>query len=152
MSRRAADVKRRWDIDEIGHGIASGRAFTPDVQRLEAALELPDWIAEQPEAHLLPHIRRVVESPESPYDLALWEIVDDVLVVDLVRKRPGIRGDDMEVVLAIVGGFAEPATHIRQRRIGDSFEYDIATGVLEGDSVFAPHGHLVRLRVRPKAG
>ena len=96
MSRRAADVKRRWDIDEIGHGIASGRAFTPDVQRLEAALELPDWIAEQPEAHLLPHIR--------------------------------------------------------QRRIGDSFEYDIATGVLEGDSVFAPHGHLVRLRVRPKAG
>src|SRR5207247_2078058 len=61
LSRRAADVKRRWDIDEIGHGIASGRAFTPDVQRLEAALELPDWIAEEPEAQLLPDLRRSVE-------------------------------------------------------------------------------------------
>jgi hypothetical protein len=145
-------MRRRWDTDEVGHGIGHGRALIPDLRRLEAALDLPDWIAERPDAHLLPHIRRVVESPASPFDLVGWEIADNVLVVDLRPRQSDARRDDRKAILAIVGAFAEPATFIRERRVGDSFEYDVACGVLEGDGGFGPHGHLVRLRIRGQPG
>ena len=51
----------------------------------------------------------------------------------------------MQAVYALIGTFAEPATLVRQLR--QDRDYVVVTGVLEGDSVFAPHGHTVLLRV-----
>jgi hypothetical protein len=51
-------------------------------------------------------------------------------------------------IFALVGGFAEGVTHVRQCRVqtGDSATFEIVTGNPEPDG-FAPHGHTVRLRV-----
>jgi hypothetical protein len=139
---------RRWDIDEVGHGVGSGEVFAPDAARLLDALQLPDWVAEDPDAHLLPHIRAACEAPDAPWLLLSAEVVDAVLDVTLHWNRakhdPGsVRGD----ALALIGSFAEASTHIRQRWTGQALEYDVATGMLEGDGEFAPHGHLATIRV-----
>src|SRR3954463_5774261 len=51
-------MQRRWDGDERGHGFASGESHAPHARRLVAALERPDWVAEDPELHLLPPLER----------------------------------------------------------------------------------------------
>ena len=38
---------------------------------------------------------------------------------------------------------------IRQRTLGDRVEFEMATGTLAEETPFAPHGHLIRLRVKP---
>jgi hypothetical protein len=140
--------RRRWDIDEVGHGIASGQAFAPQVARLFQALREADWVAEQPDVHLLPHIRRACEAPGSPWRLLRSDVQNAVLDVELRWERPNddlatVRGD----ALALIGTFAEASTHIRQRWTGTTLEYDVATGMLNGDAEFEAHGHLVTLRV-----
>lgn len=142
------EVGRRWDVDEVGRGIASGRAFAPDVESLLDALRLPDWIAESPEAHLLPHIRRATDGEESPWQIESVVVEDAVLVVTLRwlgsdNERASARGDAFN----LIGAFAESTTSVRQQWTGSALEFDIATGQLEGDGQFAPHGHLVRLLV-----
>ena len=51
-------MRRRWDGDERGHGVAGGESHKPHAVRLVKALELADWVAEEPELHLLPHLER----------------------------------------------------------------------------------------------
>ncbi len=77
------NAERRWDTDTIGHGVADGTAFAPGVQRLLDALQRPDWVAEDPDAHLLPHLRRVYEAAASPWKLLATEWVDGVYEVIL---------------------------------------------------------------------
>ena len=56
-------------------------------------------------------------------------------------------------VFSLVGSFAELATYVRQRRseeteVGDrTFLFEVVTGILDGETRFAPHGHTVRVRV-----
>ena len=61
---------------------------------------------------------------------------------------PGVpgSGEAREAAYAIVGSFAESATSVRQR--GLSFE--VVTGLLEQDTLFKSHGHLVRLEIVPR--
>ena len=54
-------VNARWDTDERGRGIASADAFAPALERLLEAARRPDWVAEEPEHHLLPHVRRLCD-------------------------------------------------------------------------------------------
>ena len=49
-------------------------------------------------------------------------------------------------VIALIDEIAEATTHIRQEVTDDATEYYVTTGMLEGDSPFAEHGHLLRLR------
>ena len=48
----------------------------------------------------------------------------------------------------LVGEVAESATYVRQRRDGDEIVYEVGTGMLAADTEFAPHGHVLVLRVR----
>jgi hypothetical protein len=65
---------RRWDGDERGHGVTDGAALAPGVQRLLTATTQPDWVAEDPDAHLLPHLRRACGQPGSPWTLRSAEL------------------------------------------------------------------------------
>ena len=53
------------------------------------------------------------------------------------------------------GSFAEIATYVRQRRVttenkDETLLFEIVTGILvDGDNVFAPHGHTVQISVAP---
>lgn len=45
---------RRWDNDERLTGIADASAMEPQVSALLDAMARDGWVAEEPEAHLLP--------------------------------------------------------------------------------------------------
>lgn len=135
-------MRPRWDIDERGRGVASAEAYLDHADALRAAMAEPDWVSENPDHHLLPHVRRFCEGSDA-LRLDDWSIEDGVLVLDLSSERSG-RGRH-EAVHALIGTFAEQATLVRQLR--HDREYVIVTGVLEGDSPFAPHGHTVLVRV-----
>ena len=135
-------MRQRWDTDARGRGIASAEAYVDHSDALRAAMVERDWVAEEPDLHLLPHVRRFCDASEV-LDLEGWSIEDGVLVLDLSSDSIG-RKRHAEV-FALLGTFAEPATLVRQ--LVQDREYVVVTGVLEGDSVFGPHGHTVHLRV-----
>ena len=74
---------RRWDDDERGHGIADARRLAPGARELVDAMEQPDWVAEQPEAHLLPHVVRYCGEPGSPLRLEEATVTDGLLELTL---------------------------------------------------------------------
>ena len=136
---------RRWDGDERGEGIADAGSFAPGAEDLVGAMRTPNWVAEQPEAHLLPHLRRSCES--LPLELVDAKASDDGSY-DVELRWTGETdriGDVRAAVFALVGGFAEVYTYVRQRR-GDAVVFEVVTGILDADS-FSPHGHAVRLTV-----
>jgi hypothetical protein len=141
-------TQRRWDTDERGVGVGNARVVTPHVQRLLDAMRQDGWVAEEPEAHLLPHIVAGVD--QSP---ALWRLVhaeDEInrYVVELEwRRRGGNMGDLVADAYLLIGRFAETHAHITQRKGTTTIEFDITTGMLGGEGPFAAHGHVVILRI-----
>src|SRR6516164_3743489 len=49
-------MPRRWDGDERGHGIGDAAWLLPGAGELVAAFSQSDWVVEQPELHLHPHV------------------------------------------------------------------------------------------------
>lgn len=142
LGRRIPD--RRWDTDERGTGVRDATAFGEPVRRLLETVATPGWVAEEPEAHLLPHLEATV----AERDLALVDWRDDDGVLELtvsVGDRP--RQAQRAAAYALVAAIAEASTHIREVE-RDVFE--VITGMLPGDGSFATHGHV--LRVRTTAG
>ena len=136
---------RRWDLDTRGRGIASATAFAPAAERLLAAMRLPDWVAEEPEHHLLPHVRRLCD--ERGWALRRAEVEQAVLVLE-VAVGPASWRELRAAGFQLIGTFAEAHALVAQRDRDDGgIELDVTTGMLEGDGDFAPHGHTVRLRV-----
>ena len=134
---------RRWDIDERGRGVSDAGALAPGVHELVEALTIADWVAEDPEAHLLPHIERACR--DAGLDVLDHRVADAVFVVGIAWPGVPSSGEARQAAYAIVGSFAESATSVRQR--GLSFE--VVTGLLEQDTLFRSHGHLVRLEIVP---
>ncbi len=146
LERSVAGFRRRWDLDARGTGVADAAALVPDLDRLREALLAPGWVTEEPDVHLLPHVRRLCD--DQGWEVRRAEVLDATLELDIA-----VPGGDWRSLraagYALLGTFAEPATVIRQdERDGDGLTLVAATGVLEGDSEFAPHGHTVRLVVR----
>jgi hypothetical protein len=134
---------RRWDIDKRGHGVADASALASGVRELADMLAVADWVAEQPEAHLLPHIERACEA--TGLELVGHEIVDAILTIRIALPAELGQGEARAAAYRVIGSFAEAATSIRQR--GMAFE--VVTGMLDPDTLFAPHGHMVRLEFVP---
>jgi hypothetical protein len=141
------DPSRRWEGDDRGVGVGDGRAFRPGIDLLAGTLDDPGWVAEDAEIHLLPHINRACERSgrlrvvDAQTDGSVYAVT-----LEWIPERPtkpGLRED----VFALIGSFAEQSTHVRQRVLDDTVEFDVTTGMLPGDASFRPHGHLVRLRV-----
>jgi hypothetical protein len=145
--------RRRWDIDERGHGIASGDVFTPNVTELAEAMADPGWVTEDPDVHLLPHLAAACSEPGAPLRLVSARSEDEVFVVELeARDGSSSTGERKRAAVALAAAITEDSTHIRQRTLDDVTEFDVATGTVASGSPFAPHGHLVRLRVHGPPG
>lgn len=141
---------RRWDIDERGHGVASGEVLSSNIEELADAMRRVGWVAEDPEAHLLPHLETACAAPGSPWTIASWTVDEGVLVIELVWDGEWGTWDALRAdAFSFLGRIAEHTTHIRQRASEDRVEFEMATGTLTTETPFVPHGHLVRLRVRP---
>jgi hypothetical protein len=138
--------RRRWDTDDRFEGVRDAGMTSGDIERLLAMTREPGWIAEDAEAHLAPHVRAVAES--MAVALARVEVVDDILEVDIRLPDGSSPLAQQAVAFAIIGSFAENATHIRQAGpTRDGVDLLVVTGVLPGESGFATHGHLARVRV-----
>jgi hypothetical protein len=153
-------TSRRWDDDQRGRGFADGRRLEPGAEELLEALREPDWVSEDADGHLLPHLRRASERGAVPLRLegATTE-PDGTFLVELAwLGRPEDVRAVRAAIYALIGEIAESATYIRQRRDepvgdvdqpvgGDSLFYEVATGMLGPDTRYAPHGHVLVLRV-----
>lgn len=140
---------QRWSGDTRGYGATSGFSLLPALDALRDAMTQATWIAEEPEAHLLPHIRRACETPGSSWRLVSARTDEGVLVVSLRHKDSEHLARLRADALALIGSFVEANTFIREWRRGDEAVFEVVTGMLDGDGAFAGHGHLVRLVVLP---
>ena len=142
-------ARKRWDDDERGQGIASGEVFVGNLTELAQLMADAGWVAEEPEAHLLPHIEVACAETGSLLRLIGAKSDGEIFVVELATTRPDASvGAIRQAAVGLAAAIAEESTHIRQRADGDLVEFDIATGTASADAGFAPHGHLVRLRIR----
>jgi len=161
------DRSRRWDTDERGTGVADATAELPRIAALRAHAGRTSWVAEEPEAHLWPHLERAIRTPGSPWRSATWSIdADGRLVVDLEyvaddadRPLAAVRAD----AFALVGHVAETSSFIRVAEMAGTngtaassgppvVLVDVVTGLLDDETSFASHGHTLRLRIARVSG
>jgi hypothetical protein len=140
---------RRWDDDPSGRGVATARGFAAPVRRLLEAMDQPDWVAEEPELHVLPHLLAMLSRPDSPLRLLGTRTdVDGTFVVDLEWTGPApSRREQRRAIFALVGTIAEAATTVHEQAREDGATFQVVTGLLEGDGPFTSHGHTLLLRV-----
>jgi hypothetical protein len=145
---------RRWDIDERGRGIADARRLVPRIEGLARAADTTDWIAEQPEMHLWPHLQRAIEAAGSPWISGSFSVdADGTLVVELVHRPvddDGARAALQVDTMALIGMVIEGSSYVgfEQRRADGTLGVDVVTGMLEDETPFRGHGHTMRVRAR----
>lgn len=142
---------QRWDGDDRGRGVAEAAALVPEVAKLVGAMEAPDWIAEDPELHLLPHLRHACGASGSAFVLEDASTVDaSVLVVSLRWRGEGDRRTVTQAVWALLGSVIETSAFVHgpaDDEWGAAVGWDVVTGMLRPDTAFEPHGHTLRLVV-----
>jgi hypothetical protein len=145
----------RWDGDDRGHGVGDAGQLVPGAQELVTAFADPTWVAEQPEAHLGPHVEQWCRR-DGRLDLRAVSVDDHgAYVLDLVwRADPAGVGQVRAAVFSLIGSFAEGATYVRQRHVPSSgdrsdggLRFEVGTGELAPDTRFHPHGHAVVITV-----
>jgi hypothetical protein len=141
-----ADPRRRWDTDDRFTGAADAGAFAAAVEELAGLARRPGWVAEEPEAHLVPHLRG---ARVAGLRLSGWHTGEDGVLDAVAEYQPGeSRRDLRRQAWSLIGAIAEPAASVRERPNGDSVIFEVVTGIPDGGH-FASHGHTVRLTLRP---
>jgi hypothetical protein len=143
-------TSRRWDTDERGRGVADARASLPAIQQLVELAGSEDWVAEDPETHLLPGLRERVEVSGLVVESVEVE-PDGALRVRLRSSTKRSRRELRQSVWSILGGVAELASFVRETRSDDWISFEVVTGNPRDDGPFATHGHVIRLEVEQPA-
>ena len=141
-------MRARWDGDARGQGIGDGSWIARSVSQLRESLDVPMWVAEAPEDHLLQHVQRACAQPGTPWQLIGAATREGIFDVDLrwTREAASLRQLRADA-FALIGEFAEVTTFIRQVVAEGSIEFHVTTGFVAGDTNFTHHGHLIRLYV-----
>lgn len=155
-----ADPDHRWDGDTRGKGTTDATWLVHGASELLEAMARPEWVAEDPEAHLLPRLERWCARPESQLRvLRTMTLPNGCFEISL--EWSGEKANVAAVRAAcfgLVGSIAESATYMRQRLpppgaeidhggVGAQVVFELATGMLDNDTSFSSHGHSLRLRV-----
>ena len=137
---------RRWDTDERGHGVADASAHVPAIDELARLAATPEWVAEDPEEHLLPGLRRGAEA--SGLTITSFATTPDGNFIVHVKGAGGMsRREVREAAWRTLGAVAELASHVREVHDEEGgVMFDVVTGSPEGGR-FATHGHSLRLVV-----
>lgn len=145
----SADPRRRWDSDDRFTGVADASAFAPAIEELAALARRPRWVAEEPEAHLVPHLRG---ASVPGLRLTGWHTGEDGVLEAVAEHRAGdSRAELRQRAWALIGTIAEPAASVHERRDGETIMFEVVTGIPDGPGPFASHGHAVRLTLIPAA-
>ncbi len=141
----------RWEGDERGHGVAGAEWLHPKIDALRGAMSRPDWVAEEPEAHLLPHLLRWCNSPESQLRLLSSSTEHDaVLAVELEATSGSNYRQLRQALFGLIGSVAESATYVHERAHAGRVEFVVVTGMLDEQTEFNSHGHVVRISVETR--
>ena len=144
-----AESRKRWDTDDRFSGVADASAFAPAVEELAALARRPRWVAEDPESHLGPHLRRASVDGLRISDISTG--ADGVLSVTAACDAGIGRGELRRRAWMLLAVVAEPAACVRERRDGDDVVFDVVTGMPDGAGPFASHGHTLRLTIQPQS-
>lgn len=142
-----AESRKRWDTDDRFSGVADASAFAPAVEELAALARRPRWVAEDPEIHLVPHLRGADVDGLRITRIRTGE--DGVLAVGAECEPDASRGELRRRAWVLLGTVAEPAASVRERRDGDTVVFEVVTGIPDGAWPFASHGHTLRLTLTP---
>jgi len=140
--------RKRWDTDARFVGVADAGVFAAAIEELAALARRPGWVAEEPEVHLIPHLRSAGAPGLRLLDCSSGD--DGVLNVAAECGPGASRRDIRQLAWALMGTVAEPAASVREHRDGDGVVFDVVTGIPEG-APFASHGHTIRLTILPPA-
>jgi hypothetical protein len=124
-------------------GLADASGFASSIDELAELARRPGWVAEEPEAHLVPHLRAA-----SIAGLQLVECQtsqDGALAVSAVYTPGTSRRDLRQRAWALLGSIAETAASVREHVDGEAIVFEVVTGIPDGPGPFASHGHSVRL-------
>ena len=145
MSRR----RPRWDPDARGIGVADARVWQPTIETLSALVTEDGWVAEEPEAHLLPHLAAAASADGRLRLIGSTTGPSGELTVDLewIDDPTAGRRERGTALYALVGSIAESVTVIRGPSGPGGDELEVLTGGPLGDSPFGSHGHTIRLRL-----
>ncbi len=139
----------RWDPDDRGSGVADASAHLARLDALRAAAAENDWVAEEPEVHLLPHIVRHL-ADGAPFRLQTATTDPDGTFVVAVRwtgPDDAGRGIVRTAAYALIGVVAESTTAITQSGDDERLVFEVVTGMLADQTSFASHGHTLRLLI-----
>ena len=139
----------RWETDERGRGVADARSAVPAIEELEKLARTERWVAEDPEAHLLPGLRERLELSGLSLESSAAE-PDGVFWIRLGSGTRLSRREIRQSVWSILGGVAETSTFVAERAEGDLVTFDVVTGTPPGGR-FATHGHTIRIEVAQPA-
>jgi hypothetical protein len=100
-----ADPRRRWDTDDRFTGVAEASAFAPAIEELAVFARRPGWVAEEPEAHLVPHLPG---ASVPGLRLTGWYASDDgVLEVVAEHRADDSRRDVRQQAWALIATIAD---------------------------------------------
>jgi hypothetical protein len=135
----------RWDGDERGRGVADARGSLDAIRELEVLADSAEWVAEDPEEHLLPGLREAIERSGLRLESTVVEL-DGMLLVRLTSSAGRSRRELRQAVWSILGGVVELASMVRETHAGNATAFEVVTGNPPGGR-FATHGHTLRIEV-----
>jgi hypothetical protein len=139
--------RRRWEDDVRGMGPADAGAWAPIAGTIAALSTHDGWVAEDPDAHLLPHLETAARG--GPLAIrATRSDADGTYVVDLEWSGDGEPGrlEVRSALYALVAGIAETITVLHEPPEARGRVLEVLTGSADS-AAFAGHGHTVRLAV-----
>jgi hypothetical protein len=148
----ASQPAKRWDGDEAVAGSAGAEVFVPRMENLIAHARRPDWVAEDPETHLWPHLQRAIDTVGSPWRRPRMSTeANGSLLIELDYAAPSMdrpRAALRAAALALIGSIAEETTYIEIVGDAGGTVIDVITGSMDDQTTFLPHGHTLRIRIR----
>ena len=141
---------RRWSDDERGRGVTDANASVPAIQELATLAATPEWVAEEPERHLLPGLRERIDISGLSLDSAEVQ-ADGSLRIGLSSGTKLSRREIRQSVWSILGGAVEMTTHVNETSSDGKVAFDVVTGLPPSDGPFTTHGHTLRIEVSQPA-
>ena len=140
-------ARRRWDEDAHGVGVADARGWTPIVETLASLATADGWVAEEPEAHLLPHLAAAASGMPVAIRATRTD-PDGTFAVDLewLGDAAPSRAEIRAAVFGLVAAVAETVTVVREPPETRGRVVEILTGSADSEA-FAGHGHTLRFSV-----
>jgi len=138
-------VAARWDTDQRGRGVADAAQAVPAIEELENLARTAGWVAEEPEAHLLPGLRDRLELTGLTLESTAVE-ADGVYRIRLASGTMLSRREIRRAVWSILGGVAELSTFVAETASEGAVTFEAVTGIPPGGR-FATHGHTLRIEV-----